>query len=84
MKSYAAVSPPARVSKHPFTPGIPPDAADAGTDDLGCYLCGAVFIRKATREYIHRIGYVYCEHCNAWSQSKPPGEPPPASGPATH
>ncbi len=74
MKSYPAVNPPARLSEHVRALVAPTDPPDIGTEDLGCHLCGAVFIRNATRDYLRRAGSVYCEHCHVWSQSWPPGK----------
>ncbi len=81
MKSYPAVHPPAGVGEPLRAPVTPTDPADIGLEDLGCHLCGAVFIRKATAEYIHRARYVYCGNCRVWSQSEPAGEPPAAGAP---
>ena len=71
MKSYPSVRPPTRKGARAKVPLTPTDAADIGTDDFGCYLCGAVFIRRATRAYILRAGDVYCNTCGVWSQAQP-------------
>lgn len=76
MKSYPAVSPSAPEGERVHSPAVPTDPADMGIENLGCYLCGAVFIRKATRDYIRRAGSVYCANCHVWSESKPPGPLP--------
>jgi len=74
MKSYSAARPPGRVSEQLHPPAIPTDPTDRGTENFGCHLCGAVFIRNATRDYLRRVGYVYCKHCDVWSQSQSPGD----------
>ena len=71
MKSYPSVRQPARKGARVSVPLTPPDAADIGTDDFGCYLCGAVFIRQATRDYILRAAHAYCTACGVWSQAQP-------------
>jgi len=68
MKSYSAIGPPLRQGSPAPTLLTPVDPADIGTEDFGCHLCGAVFIRRATRDYIRRVGFVYCGKCAVWSQ----------------
>ena len=72
MKSYSAVHPPIGVDEVLRVPTTPTDPADMGVEDFGCHLCGAVFIRKASADYIRRVRYVYCRNCGVWSQSEAP------------
>jgi hypothetical protein len=72
MKSYPAPHPPAGLGEVLRAPVTPTDPTDVGDEDIGCHLCGAVFIRRATTGYIRRVRYVYCRTCRVWSQAEAP------------